>query len=203
MEIAGRLYADHGWYKDSKRCLRQALRLNPKQKSAATALARTLAATGKLAAAADSASQGYAKSAALLAGVRAEKRNDVTSAIENYERAVRQGDRSGVAANNLAWLYAGLGTNLDRALELALSAMSMSPNNPAVLDTVGVVRLRLRRYSDAIKALESAKQMAGRQPADRRLMAQIRQHLTEAYLRAGKTDEAASLAEEGNETVRR
>ncbi len=203
MEVAGRLYADHGWYEDAKRCLEQALRFNPKQKSAANALAKTYAATGRLGAAADSASRGDAKSAALLAAVRAEERNDVATAIENYERAVRQGDRSGVAANNLAWLYAKLGTNLDRALELAQSAMSMSPNNPAVLDTVGVVRLRLRKYSEAIKALESAKQIAGENPGDRRLLAQIRQHLTEAYLRAGQTDAAQVLAEEADGALRR
>ncbi|MGI9104072.1 MAG: tetratricopeptide repeat protein [Terriglobales bacterium] len=192
MEIAGRLYADHGWYGDAKRCLEQALHMDPQRTTAAAALAKTYATTGELEAAADSASRTGGKSAALLAGVQAEQRHDVGTAIANYERALRQGERSGVAANNLAWLYAEQGTNLDRALELAEAARSMAPQNPAVLDTVGVVRLRMHKYSEAIQALESANQMAARRQTAPALVAQIRRHLSEAYLRAGKTDAAAT-----------
>lgn len=198
MEIAGRLYAEHGWLADGRRCLEQALRMDPKRTSAATALAKAFAATGNLAAAADSASRTGGNSAALLAGVRAQERNDLRAAIDNYEKAVRGGDHSGVAANNLAWLYAQQGTNLDRALALAETARSMAPENPAVLDTVGVVRLRLHKYSDAIQALESARRLAEMGTADPKLMAQINQHLAEAYLRAGKTTAAESLRVEGD-----
>lgn len=192
MEIAGRLYADHGWFDDAKRCLEAALRLDPQRATAATALARTYVATGQLSAAADSVARTGSNSSALLAGVRAQDRNDIHGAIQNYERAVREGDRSGVAANNLAWLYVEQGANLDRALQLAETARSLAPQSPAVLDTVGVVRLRLRKYSEAISALESARKLAGEHPSDPDLLAQIRRHLSEAYLRAGKTDAAAA-----------
>jgi tetratricopeptide (TPR) repeat protein len=194
MEIAGRLYAEHGWFTDAKRCLEQALRMDPGRNTAATELARTFAATGNLKAAADSASRTEGKSAAVLAGVRAQERNDTSAAIAHYEQAVREGDRTGVAANNLAWLYAQSGTNLDRALQLAESAWQMAPENAAVLDTVGLVRLRLRKYTDAIRALEEARRLAGRNMADPVLVAQINQHLAEAYLRVGKTQAAEALA---------
>jgi tetratricopeptide (TPR) repeat protein len=202
MEIVGRLYADRGWYEDAKRSLATALRMDPQRTTAAAALARTFAATGELGAAADSASLTGGRSAALLAGVRAQEQNDVASAIENYERAIREGEHSGVAANNLAWLYAEQGSNLDRALELAQAATSMSPGNPAVLDTVGVVQLKLRKYTEAIKALEAARRIAGEQASDPQLLTQIRRHLTEAYLRAGRTDAAATSQDEA-ESVRR
>ncbi len=193
LEIAGRLYATHGWYADAERCLKSAIRFDPQRTTAAAALAKIYASTGRLDEAADSASHIGGDSAALLAAVRAQERNDVPSAIENYERAIREGEHSGVAANNLAWLYVEQGTNLDRALQLAESARAQAPENPAVLDTVGVVRLRLHKYSEAISALESARNLAGELPSNPELLAQIRRHLSEAYLRAGKPEAAAAV----------
>ncbi|MGZ4826205.1 MAG: tetratricopeptide repeat protein [Terriglobales bacterium] len=193
MEIAGRLYADRGWLDDAKRALQAALRIDPQRATAASALARLYAGNGELSAAADSASHTGGNSAALLAAVRAQEQNDTTAAIQNYERAIREGEHSGVAANNLAWLYVEQGTNLDRALQLAEMARSLAPDSPAVMDTVGVVRLRLRKYSEAISALESARKLAGTHPADPELLAQIRRHLSEAYFRAGKTAAAAAV----------
>ena len=193
MEIAGRLYAQHGWYDDAKRCLAATLKIDPQRSTAAAALAKTFAATGNLSAASDSAARTGTNSATLLAGVKAQESNDVKTAIQNYETAVRGGEPSGVAANNLAWLYAQQGTNLDRALDLARTAQSLLPHDPAVLDTLGVVHLRMREYSEAIKALESAKHLAAKNPSGPELMAQIRQHLAEAYLRAGNTGAAAAI----------
>jgi tetratricopeptide (TPR) repeat protein len=131
-----------------------------------------------------------------LAGVRAQEQNDLPGAIANYERAIREGEPSGVAANNLAWLYAEQGSNLERALELAQAATTMAPGNAAVLDTVGVVKLKMRKYSEAIKALEAARRIAGQQPTDPQLLAQIRRHLSEAYLRAGSTQKATSASQD-------
>jgi tetratricopeptide (TPR) repeat protein len=131
-----------------------------------------------------------------LAGVKAQEQNDVHGAIENYERAVQGGENTGVAANNLAWLYAEQGINLPRALELAQTAQSLSPHDPAVLDTVGVVHLRMHSYSEAIKVLESARQMAVKTAAETQLVAQIRHHLAEAYLRAGNTVAATAIQRE-------
>lgn len=192
MEIAGRLFAENHWYADAQRCLAAALKLDPQRTTAAAELAQAFAATGNLAAAADSAEKTGGNSAALLAGVKAQQQNDVKGAIANYERAVRGGEKTGIAANNLAWLYAQQGTNLQHALELAQTAQSLSPHDPAVLDTVGFVQLRMRAYSDAIKAFEAAKRIALRSQAEPQLVAQIRQHLAEAYFRAGKNDQASA-----------
>lgn len=193
MEIAGRLFADHHWYADAKRCLTEALQIDPKRATAAAALADTFAATGDMPAAAESAAKTGGNAAALLAGVKAEEQNDIRSAIEDYERAVRGGESSGVAANNLAWLYAEQGVNLGRALELAQAAVSLDPGNPAVLDTVGVVHLRRREYTEAIKTLEAARDLTHRTAPPAQVSQEIRQHLAEAYMKAGKT--AAAQAE--------
>lgn len=196
MEIAGRLYQQRGWFADAKRCLTRALEIDPQRETAAAALAQTFAATGQLSAAADSAARGGSKSAPLLAAIRAEDQHNVSSAIQNYETAVREGDHSGVAANNLAWLYAINNQQLDRALTLAETARQEDPDNAAVLDTVGVVHLRRREYSQAIKALETARRVATlkKAAADSSLMLEIRRHLSEAYLRAGQPEAAALVA---------
>ncbi len=193
MEITGRLYADRGWIEDAKRALQAAVRIDPQRASAARMLARLYAARGQLSAAAASAEHTGENSAALLAGVRAQDNNNSSAAIRNYERAIREGEHSGVAANNLAWLYVEQGTNLDRALQLSEMARTQAPDNPAILDTVGFVRLRLGKYSEAISILESARALAGHHPADPELLAQIRRHLSEAYLKAGKTAASATL----------
>jgi tetratricopeptide (TPR) repeat protein len=197
MEITGRLYAERGWYRDAQRSLARALEIDPQRATAAKALAQTLAATGQLAAAADSAARVGGNSAALLAGFRAEQRQDVAAAIQSYEAAVRQGEPSGVAANNLAWLLARQGTTLDKALSFAEMARSMDPQNPAVLDTLGVVHLARREYSAAIEALKSAALLAGKKSGDtahQQLLGEIRRHLAEAYLRSGQPDAAALVA---------
>ncbi len=195
MEITGRLLAERGWYQDAERCLAKALKFDPQRASAARALAKTFAAKGEYDAAADSAARVGGDSAALVEAFRAEQRNDTANAIRNYETAVRAGERSGTAANNLAWIYAQQGSNLERALTLAQTAQSLNPSSPAVLDTLGVVHLRRREYSQAIEVLETATRLAKSQPdiARRPLLAEIKQHLSEAYLRAGQPDAAAAL----------
>ena len=197
MEITGRLYADQGWYREAERCFQSALRLDPKRSTAVTALARTFAATGQYAAAADFAARLGGKSGALVEAFQAQQRNDIADAIHKYEAAVRQGELSGTAANNLAWIYAQQGKELDRALRLAETARSLNPANAAVLDTVGVVHLRRREYSQAISALETANHLAALQPdAGKELTTEIKRHLSEAYLRAGEPDAAAALVAE-------
>ncbi|MGH9645631.1 MAG: hypothetical protein ACRD4E_02340, partial [Bryobacteraceae bacterium] len=115
-----------------------------------------------------------------------------------YERALREGDQSGVAANNVAWLYAEHNAQLDRALSLAQTAAHAAPNDPAVLDTLGFVHLRRREYSAAVQLLQAAARISaelGVAPERAELNQQIRKHLSEAYLCSGQTAEAMKLAQ--------
>jgi tetratricopeptide (TPR) repeat protein len=56
-----------------------------------------------------------------------------------FERTVELDSRAAVAANNLAWLLAEEGENLDRALHLAQAAKAALPEQPEVDDTLGWV----------------------------------------------------------------
>jgi Flp pilus assembly protein TadD len=196
MEIVGRLYADRGWRADAERALRKAAAIDPGRATTATALALTYLRDGKQHAAVASLAVTGEGASQLIAGVRAAQNKDLLATIRSYESAVRSGERTGAAANNLAWLYAQHGIALDRALELAQFARGLAPQDPAVLDTVGFVQLRRREYSQAIETLKQAvdlAQSAAGKRIERGALQQVKLHLAEAYLLSGQPEAAATL----------
>jgi tetratricopeptide (TPR) repeat protein len=73
-----------------------------------------------------------------------------------YEATVRGTDNAPVAANNLAFIYAEQGTNLDEALQLATSAKQRLPNDAGVDDTIGWVYYKRGMTDRAIGAFEES-----------------------------------------------
>lgn len=194
LEIAGRLFAQHGWYNDARRCLKSALQADASRSSAALELARVLMASGDEHTAARYAVlvPGISQ---ILQGAAAQQRGDTAAAIVHYDTAVRAGDRTSIAANNLAWIYAESGRNLDRAAQLAQYAVELAPTDPGVLDTLGYVRLRRREYTDSVKVLQQALTMARESHAPE--LRTIEQHLRAAYLDSGQPELAAALQQPG------
>jgi len=92
-----------------------------------------------------------------------ETRKDRDSARRAYEQALVSDPHAGVAANNLAWIYAGDG-KLDEALELATTAQASLRNRPEPEDTLGLVYLKRGMTSKAIDAFERARDRAPRNP---------------------------------------
>lgn len=194
MEIAGRLYRDRRMYDDATRCFRRALEIDRQRGTAVVALAENTVArqsdeslqqlqplAGRLGGSAD----------ALLSAIKAQEEHRDDQAVAGYELALRQGEQTGIAANNLAWLYAQKGKNLDRALELAKLARDHSPANPAVLDTLGFVYLARREYSKAVKVLKEAIATTDATHAtiDAETQNSLHQHLAEAIARSGDKGE--------------
>jgi tetratricopeptide (TPR) repeat protein len=194
MEIAGRVYAEQGLYRDAERCLTRALGMDPARATAAAALTSVYLARGNGEAAKDAVARLNSSTAHLVAGMRAAQRHDVAAASHSYEEALRAGEHSGVAANNLAWLYAQQGTRLDRALLLASSARNLDPQNPAFLDTLGMVHIKRHEYSQAVEVLSKAVQVAQMHavPEAARL-SEFRGHLKQAYRLAGQSEAAAAV----------
>jgi len=191
MEIAGRIYAQQRSYADAVRCFVRSLQIDPGRTSALAMLASVQAASGDYHAALLSGEKLGGSNAAILSASIAEQDGDIQSAIRAYRTAIRHGDPSGVAANNLAWILAESGRDLDQALAYARKAWSLAPGNPSILDTVGFVHLKRREYSKAIAVLNQATLLAtsNRIPASQ--VATIRQHLSEAYFHAGENSKAA------------
>jgi tetratricopeptide (TPR) repeat protein len=126
-------------------------------------------------------------------GVLYEFGGERDKAVKHYEDAIRYEPNLGEAKNNLAYLFAEKGENLDRALDLAQEAKALMPDDPNTADTLGWVLYRRGVPSAAIGYLKEA--AAGTRPGDSNL-GLIRYHLALAYEASGDKENARESAEQ-------
>jgi tetratricopeptide (TPR) repeat protein len=107
---------------------------------------------------------------------------DKDGAEKRLREVVRRFPTHAGARNDLAWLLAERGAELDWALELAEAAQRLDPS-PEVLDTLGWVRFKRGEMSAAVAALEQASQARRDSPS-------IRYRLGMALSKAGDSDRA-------------
>ncbi|HYB12987.1 MAG TPA: tetratricopeptide repeat protein [Myxococcota bacterium] len=119
-------------------------------------------------------------------------------AVALYEQILSRPGETHVAGvkNDLAYLLARSGKDLDRALRLAQEAQSELPQSPEVADTLGFVYLQKGLYDPAIRQFEYAISLAesANQPS-----AAIHYRRAVALEKAGRRDEAASAYEKALE----
>ncbi len=84
----------------------------------------------------------------------AQKKYD--KAKEYYQKALKINPKFAPAANNLAYLYAEKGENIDEALNLAQSAKEQFPDDPNISDTLGWVYYKKNIFTRAITYLREA-----------------------------------------------
>ena len=147
-----RLYATQGRVDRALSEMDALARKNPSAVGPATMMGTILQATGKLAEA-----QGW------------------------YEKALAIDPHAVVAANNLAWLYAEQGGDLDAALKFALVAREQLPTQPGVNDTLGWIYYKRGEFGNAVAPL---KVCVEREPAN----PVCRFHLGLAYARTGNNE---------------
>lgn len=123
-----------------------------------------------------------------MAAMILELQNKRPEAQRRYEAIVAGNQRASVAANNLAWIYAEHGGNLDLALQLAQSAKSQLPRVPEVNDTLGWVYVKKDLPQLAIPLLEES---VSTDPTN----VFYRFHLGLAYAKAGLSDKARASLE--------
>ena len=112
--------------------------------------------------------------------------------MARYEDAIRLDPGLAVARNNLAYLIAEEGGDLDRALDLAQEAKAILPDNPNAADTLGWVLYKKELPSAAIGYLKEA--VNGFDAGDPHL-ALVRHHLALAYEAAGEPEHARQTLE--------
>jgi tetratricopeptide (TPR) repeat protein len=112
-----------------------------------------------------------------MIGMIEESRANRDAARKNYERALQADARAGVAANNLAWIYADEG-KLDEALKLATVAQEELRQRPEADDTLGWIYYRKALWGHAVPAFERAISRAPDNPI-------YHYHLGLAQLKAG------------------
>lgn len=83
-------------------------------------------------------------------------RNDVASAVADYEKVVAKDGRNVVALNNLAWLLAADPQSAERALELVNRATKEVGLTGDLLDTRARVRITLKQFAEAERDLNDA-----------------------------------------------
>jgi tetratricopeptide (TPR) repeat protein len=105
-------------------------------------------------------------------------------ALQAYEAAIELDPANAMALNNLAFLLADTGGDLQRALELAQRARDRLPGSPEVNDTVGWIYFKANMISEAAELFRS---LVAKQPEN----PGFRYHLGAALARQGQ--KAAAL----------
>jgi putative PEP-CTERM system TPR-repeat lipoprotein len=111
-----------------------------------------------------------------------------SEAQKRYQRAIEINPNAAFAANNLAYLYAQSGSNLDVALQLAQNAKAQVPNHPDINDTLGWIYALKGLPSLAIPPLTASTQA---NPSN----ATYAYHLGVAYSKAGDKAKAKAALE--------
>ena len=106
-------------------------------------------------------SEGAANSAELapgqqLPGESYVHKGDLKSAGKYFQAALNQNAHDPIAANNLAWVYAAEGENLDMALSLATQAKQIAPDLDGINDTLAWIQYKKRNYHVSIALAEDA-----------------------------------------------
>ena len=107
-----------------------------------------------------------------------ELRGNSEQAIERYESAIRIDPNLAEAKNNLAYILADRGTNLDRALDLAQEAKAQLPESANAADTLGWVLLKKGIPEAALGYLREAESGF---PPNHPDLGWVRYHLAMAY----------------------
>ena len=113
-----------------------------------------------------------------ITGILLARQGKVDVAMKRYEDALAIDSRAGVAANNLAWILAERGQDLDRALQLAQTAVAGSPDRPETVDTLGWVYYK---QNQPLRAIPLFQQCIQKSPA----VADYHYHLGLALVKSG------------------
>ncbi len=109
----------------------------------------------------------------------------------HLEQAYNMDNKILVVVNNLAWMISHVeNPDLDRALELAETAISQAPNDARFRDTYGTILLKMERYKEASTELE----LALRGVTDKKA---VHQKLALVYQKMGKPELATLHQQQG------
>ena len=188
MEILGRVAQEAGQLSVATDAFKKALSIDPKLTSAAIGLGDTywmnkqpdLARQQFEQVAQQTSGRSYALS---RVGQIYEAAGDYDKARISYEKALAADRDNVLAKNNLAWLYAEHGGNLDVALKLAEEAKEKAPDDPTITDTLGWIYVKKGSYEAAVANLRVS---VAKNPHDPGGL----YHLGTAYYKLGRTADA-------------
>jgi tetratricopeptide (TPR) repeat protein len=101
----------------------------------------------------------------MMLGIIHGNRGEYNKAQSRYETILKLNPRFVPAANNLAWIIAQQGGNLDVALGHAQTAREGKPDDPYVADTLGWVYYKKNAFLLAVNLLKEAVEKMPNEPA--------------------------------------
>lgn len=187
-EALGQLESTVGRVQDAENSLRKAFELDPKLASSAFRLSEIEMKQGKLDEAMNLLSQvsqlePQMASVEIRMGQISEMKGDWKGAENFYTNALNIDKEDPIAKNNLAWVYAEHGGNLDVGLKLAQEAKEASPNSPDISDTLAWILIKKQSYATAAQLLQGC---VSKDPRN----SLFNYHLGVAYYRLGRNSDA-------------
>ena len=131
-----------------------------------------------------------------VAGI-AVKQKDYSTAVAHYRRILDSQPNNPVVLNDLAWVLGQLGD--PKALAYAEQANRLAPNQPAMMDTLGVLQVEQGQVAKGTELLRKAVELAPH-------VGDIRLNLARALFKggdkAGARTELETLAKQGDKFAR-
>jgi tetratricopeptide (TPR) repeat protein len=156
----GTVLSSYGHRTEARAAFTQALQVQPQDVDARLALAQIDIAEGKLENATQSlrrlAEQGSNVTVSLWLGNLSSMKGDPKAAMEYYRTVLELDPNQVLALNNLAWLMAEDGKQVDQALGFAQKAAELAPDHAAVQNTLGRIFYQKGLYTMAVRHLERA-----------------------------------------------
>lgn len=116
-------------------------------------------------------------------GIAFERQKQWALAEMDFKRALDLYPDQPQVLNYLGYSWVDQGINLDEALDMIETAVSLRPNDGYIVDSLGWAYYRLGRYDDAVETLERAIRLTPSDPT-------ISDHLGDAYWQVGRKREA-------------
>jgi tetratricopeptide (TPR) repeat protein len=107
-------------------------------------------------------------------GVLLDKIGKRAESIERMKMVLTLNANDAQALNYLGYSYAEMGINLEEALRHLKLAVSIRPNDAFIIDSLGWVNFKLKRYDEAVRLLEDAFSLVNDDST-------IAEHLGDAY----------------------
>ena len=161
LTLAARVYDEAGQADRAEQALRRAITVNPRFLTGYALLAERYVKQGRL----DDARVEFERivkrdprlvGPRTMVGMILEVQGKRDEAKRSYAATVADLGVAPIAANNLAFMYAEDGTNLDAALQLASAAKKEMPDSPEINDTLGWVYYKKDLPSQAVGLLEES-----------------------------------------------
>jgi putative PEP-CTERM system TPR-repeat lipoprotein len=122
-------------------------------------------------------------------GTLAERRGNKGTARDHYQNALGHDRDNVIALNNLAYIMADNFGEDRQALDYAMRAYQLRPNDPRIMDTLGYILVKNERAQDALNLLQQAHNLLPEIPV-------VAIHLAQAKIALGDKEAARTLLEQ-------